>query len=116
MGAKSKEHSHKYEKIDMGRRNPWPVFKCLLPACRHFIPIKMSIGYINKCWECNKSFAIGKRNLLQVHPTCNECAGRGEDMPVELPKDPPKPTPIPKVPEAEEASEAIDDILSKVKF
>lgn len=116
MGAKSKEHSHKYEKIDMGRRNPWPVFKCLLPACRHFIPIKMAIGYMNKCWNCHKTFAIGKRNLAQVHPTCNECAGKPELDVVTPVVEAPKPAAVPKVPEAEEANDAIDDVLAKVKF
>jgi len=72
------KHIHKYQQIKY-KPSGYTVYKCMLPNCPHFIPIKeLVIGRPSICWRCGGLFTMSQATLLKK-PHCPECKrGRRE--------------------------------------
>ena len=72
------KHIHKYQRIKY-KPSGYTVYKCMLPNCPHFIPIKeLVIGRPSICWRCGGPFTMSQATLLKK-PHCPECKrGRRE--------------------------------------
>ena len=56
-------HVHKYIKKNIGRSklNPYDVYQCDLPDCKHYIRKELIFGKISLCWNCGNNFEIRPR-------------------------------------------------------
>lgn len=73
MPRKAK-HLHKYKRVDLG--NKFIVFKCMLPACSHYIRKDLAENKLCQCNRCEKAMLLDKRAMLLVKPHCEECIHR----------------------------------------
>lgn len=71
---------HRYKKINLGRNgNDFFVYRCMKPACSHYISVALAEGSICECDRCHEPMIIGKetlqgssgRALTRVH--CSSC-------------------------------------------
>jgi len=71
------KHIHQYKKIDIGVRNKYEVYKCVLPGCTHYMPNMNSV--VNSLSMCNGG--CGKTLLMTQaivtarteKPLCEKC-------------------------------------------
>jgi len=83
-----KEHVHKYKRVIMGgkkfekdengklrivRQAGYPVYKCVVPGCTHYVPRELAEGRESTCWRCGERLTMTTRNLTQAKPTHREC-------------------------------------------
>lgn len=81
------DHVHKYYRTELGKtrvvrkdgkryleKKPgYPVFKCALPGCPHFIARELAIGRKSVCWKCNGEMVLNMENTTLKKPTHKEC-------------------------------------------
>lgn len=52
-------HLHRYKKVDLGRNGKeYLVYRCMKPACNHYIPIHLSEGKLCECNRCEEPMII----------------------------------------------------------
>jgi hypothetical protein len=67
-------HTHKYERVFLGRKQDYPVWKCQLPGCSHYMPsISLIVGQESVCWRCGEVFTITKAMIDLKKPHCLRC-------------------------------------------
>ena len=83
----SKCKIHKYKRVDIGRKNPYIVFRCVLPGCGHYVQEKFIIGREAQCWKCGSVFTIEYKESKLARPHCPDPAchkatykGRAENL------------------------------------
>lgn len=83
MASKLANHLHKYKKLNLGRDGKeYLVYRCMKPACSHYIPIAMAEGKLCECNRCGEPFIITKVQLTgssmkpMAKPHCNDCIDR----------------------------------------
>jgi len=82
MAKKLANHIHKYKKIDLGTDKEYLVYKCMHPACSHYIPIALAEGKLCECNRCGEPMIITKVTLNgsnggpMAKPHCNDCIER----------------------------------------
>jgi hypothetical protein len=66
---------HKYKKGVLGK--DYVIYKCMKPACSHYIASTLVAGKMAECWRCGNTFIVtgdmvrkGKE-MLKLH--CKEC-------------------------------------------
>ena len=65
--AKTPNHLHRYKLVDLGRKGkPYLVYRCMKPACNHYIPVTMSEGKLCECNRCEEPMIIN-RAVLNGH-------------------------------------------------
>lgn len=88
MSKKKSDHLHKYKRINLAKdgKKYW-VYKCVKPACTHYVPVELSEGQICECNKCDKVMVISKATLNTgyrrsplVRPHCPDCT-RIKDAP-----------------------------------
>ncbi len=81
-------HVHKYLRVMLGGKRlikddtgnsrllnqaGYPVMKCILPGCRHFISLELCIGRECVCWRCEGTMIMSNESIKKVHPTHKNC-------------------------------------------
>lgn len=69
------EGPHKYMKIKF-KDSGYEVYKCMIPACTHFIRKELAIGNLTICWGCGNEFVLTPNRMIKK-PTCG-CKKRGK--------------------------------------
>jgi hypothetical protein len=84
--SKVANHLHRYKKVDIGRNgNSFPVYKCMKPACSHYIRVDLAEGKLNECNRSKEPMIITKATLVHsggkpmAKPHCNNCVKRKKD-------------------------------------
>lgn len=90
MSKKLADHLHKYKKVNLGRNGKeYFVYRCMKPACSHYIPIHLSAGKLCECNRCGEPMVITKVVLNAsggkaiVLPHCLDCTERKKKPDVE---------------------------------
>ena len=71
------KHVHRYSRSTLGR-NKWPIFKCSLPDCSHYISAELIDGKFSICHRCGERFVITKALAVLAKPHCSKCTNRKE--------------------------------------
>lgn len=73
-------HLHRYKRINIGTKSkPYWVYRCMKPACSHYIPVHLSEGVLCECNRCEEPLIIGKVQLngssgrAMTKPHCKVC-------------------------------------------
>jgi len=88
--AKPANHLHRYKKVNLSENGnkPYLVYKCLKPACSHYVPIKLAEGKLCECNRCGELMIITKsvlthsNNKPMARPHCSDCIKRKKDKDV----------------------------------
>lgn len=81
MSKRFPDHLHKYKRVDLG--NKYLVFKCMVPSCSHYVPLKLAEGKLCECNRCGNPMVITKANVDLARPHCIDCTKRKKEIPVE---------------------------------
>jgi formylmethanofuran dehydrogenase subunit E len=79
MGRKVANHLHLYKKINLARKKgkePFFVFKCMKPACSHYIPLHLAEGKLCECNRCGEPMILNKESMTLTVPHCSNCVKR----------------------------------------
>lgn len=83
MPSKVANHLHRYKKVDIGKEgNEFLVYKCMKPACSHYIRMDLVEGKLCECNKCGEPMIITKETLTHssgkpmAKPHCNGCVKR----------------------------------------
>lgn len=63
---------HKYQRILWGQKRT-PIFRCVLPSCRHYVHPEFVIGRECICHRCGDLFIIDRRASELKKPHCLRC-------------------------------------------
>lgn len=68
-------HIHKYQRVDIAKTpgKSYPVFKCVLPQCSHYITPELVVGKETICWRCDEVFLLTVDLARLVRPHCKDC-------------------------------------------
>lgn len=72
-------HIHKFKWMNIGRKNNYFVYKCMLPDCSTYYPVELAVGRETLCWggydccEGNVVITSAMMNKPMVHPVCGSC-------------------------------------------
>ena len=75
----SKQHVHKYRRVDIGRDLPYWVMQCSEAGCTYYIAMKTKktaphlVGKIAICNKCGDRFILDRRSLKLAKPICINC-------------------------------------------
>jgi hypothetical protein len=79
-------HLHKYKKVDLARDGePYLVYKCMKPACSHYVPLHLAEGKLCECNRCGEPMIItkatlhGSSNKPMAKPHCPNCIERKKE-------------------------------------
>lgn len=81
MSKKFPDHLHKYKRIKLGK--DYLVFRCMSPACPHYINVKLAEGKLCECNRCGSPMIITKATMDLARPHCIDCTKRKKEIPVE---------------------------------
>ena len=73
-----RKHIHRYVKATLGR-NKWPIYKCDLPDCSHYISAELVEGKFSICHRCGERFILTAALLKLANPHCLRCTERKVD-------------------------------------
>src|SRR5271169_1268254 len=64
-------HVHKYIRKTVGRNN-FPIYRCILPDCSHFLQSALVEGRKSLCYFCDKEFIINRKQVARgiAKPQC----------------------------------------------
>lgn len=81
--SKVANHLHRYKKTNLGTKSkPYWVYRCMKPACSHYIPITTAEGRLIECNRCHEPMIYGKKQMYGSHgkpmaqPHCDNCIQR----------------------------------------
>lgn len=90
MRAKAANHIHRYKKVNIGsKEKPYEVYRCMKPACSHYIPLHLAENKICECNRCFKPMILTKEILRHTggkpmaRPHCSDCVKRKKPSAVE---------------------------------
>lgn len=77
------DHLHRYKKINLSRtEKEYLVYKCMKPACSHYIPTLLAMGKLCECNRCKEPMIltkfqlIGSNGIPMTLPHCIDCTKR----------------------------------------
>ena len=83
MSKNVANHLHKYKKVDIGSDGKeFLVYKCMKPACSHYIRLELVEGKLCECNRCGEPMIITKATLTHssgkpmARPHCGNCVKR----------------------------------------
>lgn len=84
MGSNVANHLHRYKKVNLSRKpgEKYFVYRCMKPACSHYIPMHLAEGKLCECNRCGDPIILGKfqlqgsSNQALTLPHCVECTKR----------------------------------------
>ena len=74
------KHYHKYQKVLLGKKRDYLVYKCMIPNCKHYTSPELVPGKIALCFRCNQPFVVKHgsvrrgKEMLKLH--CEPCTRR----------------------------------------
>lgn len=87
-------HLHRYKKVNIGANGKvFYVYKCMKPACSHYIRMDLAEGKLCECNRCGEPMIIGRETLTKSSskpmalPHCSDCIKRRENKDVEAIKE-----------------------------
>lgn len=88
--SKAANHLHRLKKVNLSsdKANPYLVYKCVKPACSHYIPINLAEGKLAECNRCGEPMIITKAVLTHsggkpmAKPHCPNCIKRKNEKDV----------------------------------
>lgn len=90
MPSKVANHIHRYKKVNIGSdHNDFFVYKCMKPACSHYIRIDLAEGKLCECNKCGEPMILSKAVLTHsggkpmTKPHCGDCVKRRKSKDVE---------------------------------
>ena len=66
-------HTHKYELILLGQKGDYPVYRCALPDCTHYLRKVLGLGKSSLCWKCGETFVLTSKLRETKRPKCEPC-------------------------------------------
>ena len=72
--SKSNHKVHKYIRVNVTKT--WVIYKCCLPNCPHFVPVKLVIGRDCICYRCGNVFTMTNHTSTLKRPHCKDCTGK----------------------------------------
>lgn len=83
MSKSVANHLHRYKKVNIGRNgNDFVVYKCMKPACSHYLRVDLAEGKLCECNRCQEPMIITKITLTgsgggpSLLPHCINCTKR----------------------------------------
>lgn len=79
MGKRVANHLHKYKRVNLARKRDtkdFLVFKCVRPACSHYVPLNLAEGKLCECNRCGNPMILNKESMQLAKPHCSECVKR----------------------------------------
>ena len=73
------KHTHKYRKINIGKEKKYEVFRCEIPNCTHYLPVKMAEGKVCLCNRCGNVMSLDKEAIQLARPHCKDCIIRKKE-------------------------------------
>ncbi len=80
------DHLHRYKRVNLASDgSKYEVYKCVKPACPHYVPLKLAEGKLCECNRCHEPMIIGKVQLngssgkSMARPHCNDCVQKKVD-------------------------------------
>lgn len=87
------QHVHKYIRAILGgtkivkkegkkyikKVGGYPVYKCSLPGCNHFVPRDLAAGRESICWICGDKMVMNSYSITLKKPHHRECTRGWED-------------------------------------
>lgn len=92
MASKVANHLHRYKKINLSRKKgeEYLVYKCMKPACSHYLPMNLAEGKLCECNKCGEPMIITKETLTHSNggnpmakPHCTACVKRKKNPDME---------------------------------
>ena len=80
---------HKYIKKRIGdKKDPYTVWKCMLPGCTHYIKYELGENRFTVCWRCGATTTLDKILMDLTRPHCHRCTRRSKkteesDIPID---------------------------------
>jgi hypothetical protein len=68
---------HKVTRVNIGRRQDYPIYKCTLSGCNHNVIPELLLGRETLCNECEIPFVVTYKDLV-VKPKCPTCKKKEE--------------------------------------
>lgn len=69
------KHVHRYIRTTLGRKK-WPIHKCDLPDCSHYVSSELVEGKFSICHRCGTRFVLTRALLELAKPHCLRCTER----------------------------------------
>lgn len=84
MSNRVANHLHRYKKVNLSRKHgeKYFVYRCMKPACSHYVPMHLAEGKLCECNRCGEPMIIGKFQLTgssqepMTLPHCVDCTKR----------------------------------------
>src|SRR5678809_721490 len=80
------DHLHRYKKVNLGQNGKtYLVYRCMKPACTHYVPVMVSEGKLCECNRCGEPMVISKLTLqgsasrALAKPHCPNCTKSRKD-------------------------------------
>lgn len=88
--SKPANHLHRYKKANLSNDSDkeYLVYKCIKPACTHYVPLILAEGKLCECNRCGEPMLIskatlhGSSNKPMSKPHCPNCIKRKENKDV----------------------------------
>jgi late competence protein required for DNA uptake (superfamily II DNA/RNA helicase) len=75
--SKQPNHLHRFRRVNLGENGKeYYVFKCTLPTCTYYIPLKMAENALCECNRCKNPMLLTKAALQLAKPHCGSCVKR----------------------------------------
>lgn len=87
MAKKVHKLPHRYRRFKLGKKEDYIIFKCILPACTHYLHESVMIGQQFLC-ECGKVGTVTEAKDLKVVDflKCKDCQINADIPPAEVMK------------------------------
>ena len=90
MASKVANHLHRYKKQNLSATagKEYLVYKCVKPACSHYLPMNLAEGKLCECNRCGEPMIITKATLTHsgnkpmAKPHCQGCIKRKNEKDV----------------------------------
>jgi|SRR5215204_7081642 len=69
----SKKHIHRYQRAFIDKEKKYPVYRCNLPNCTHYLAKSLVKGKEGVCNRCGKTMIMGPLQLTLAKPHCLDC-------------------------------------------
>jgi len=77
--TQSQNHIHRYEKVYLGKKRDYEVFRCNLPNCTHYLRKELVKDKISLCNRCGEPMVMDTRAMQLMKPHCVPCIERRQD-------------------------------------
>ena len=69
------KHIHRYKRVNLATtpHKKYPVYRCILPNCNHYISPALLIGKQASCPRCGVEYVITADLARLVKPHCRKC-------------------------------------------